>query len=83
MQTIFATEAKQKFGALLDLSQREPVAIQRHDRNIAVLISPMDYEELRRFRVQELLRITERSGTYAEARGMTDELLEQLLADES
>jgi prevent-host-death family protein len=83
MQTISATEAKQKFGALLDLSQREPVAIQRHDRNIAVLISPMDYEELRRFRVQELLRITERSGTYAEARGMTDELLEQLLADES
>jgi len=83
MQTISATEAKQKFGALLDLSQREPVAIQRHDRNIAVLISPMDYEELRRFRVQELLRITERSGAYAEARGMTDELLEQLLADES
>ena len=83
MQTISATEAKQKFGALLDLSQREPVAIQRHDRNIAVLISPMDYEELRRFRVEELLRITERSGTYAEARGMTDELLEQLLADES
>ncbi len=83
MQTISATEAKQKFGALLDLSLREPVAIQRHDRNIAVLISPMDYEELRRFRVQELLRITERSGTYAEARGMTDELLEQLLADES
>jgi prevent-host-death family protein len=82
MQTISATEAKQKFGALLDLSQREPVAIQRHDRNIVVVVSPQDYEDLRQLRIRELIEITERSSAYAEAQGMTDELLEQLLADE-
>jgi prevent-host-death family protein len=81
MQTISATEAKQKFAALLDTAQREPVLIQRHDRNIAVLVSPADFDELHRLRVQELIRLTERSGAYAESRGMTDELLEQLLAD--
>ena len=39
MQTISATDAKQKFAALLDTAQREPVRIQRHERDIAVLIS--------------------------------------------
>ena len=33
MQTISATDAKQKFAALLDAAQREPVRIQRHDRD--------------------------------------------------
>jgi len=83
MQTISATEAKQRFARLLDTAQREPVRIQRHERDIAVLVSPEDFEELRRFRVKELIRITEVSSAYAEAQGMTDELLEQLLADES
>jgi prevent-host-death family protein len=83
MNTISATEAKQKFAALLDTAQREPVRIQRHERDVAVIVSPLEYEELRRLRVQELIRITERSGQYAASQGMTDELLEQLLADES
>jgi prevent-host-death family protein len=83
MQTISATEAKQKFAALLDRSRKQPVMIQRHDRDIAVLISPEDYEELRQARVRGLLELTERTGAYAAARGMTDELLEELLADES
>jgi prevent-host-death family protein len=83
MTTISATEAKQRFAVVIDTAQREPVHIQRHERDVAVVISPQDYEELRRFRVQELLRLTERTSAYAEAQGMTDELLEQLLADES
>jgi prevent-host-death family protein len=83
MQTISATEAKQKFAALLDTAQREPVWIQRHGRDIAVLVSPRDFEYRCKLRIQELIEITERSGAYAEAQGMTDELLKRLLADES
>ena len=83
MPTVSATHAKQNFAAIIDAAQREPVLIQRHDRNIAVLVSPEDYEDLRKLRVRELIEITERSSAYAEAQGMTDELLEQLLADKS
>ena len=43
----------------------------------------MDFEDLCKLRIKELIEITERSGAYAEAQGMTDELLERLLADES
>jgi prevent-host-death family protein len=81
MPTVSATHAKQNFAAMLDLSQREPVVIQRHERDIAVLISTDEYEKIHQLRVQELLRLTEETGRYAESKGMTDELLEQLLAD--
>jgi hypothetical protein len=33
-------------------------------------------------RVKDLLRFTEETSRYAESKGMTDEVLEQLLADE-
>jgi hypothetical protein len=33
-------------------------------------------------RVEDLIRLSEENGRYAESKGMTDALLEQLLADE-
>lgn len=82
MQTVSATYAKQNFAAVLDLSQREPVQIRRHERDIAWIVSNEEFEALRRLRAQELIRFTEETSRYAESQGMTDELLEQLLADE-
>jgi prevent-host-death family protein len=79
MPKVSATYAKQNFAAMLDQAQREPVRIQRHDRDVAVLISAEDFEALRRLRVEELIALTEESGRYAESKGMTDELLAELL----
>ena len=82
MQTVSATWAKQNFSELLDAAQRQPVRIQKHEREVAVLISAEEYESIRKKRVEELIRLTDEAGRYAEAQGMTDELLEQLLAEE-
>jgi prevent-host-death family protein len=82
MQTVAATHAKQNFAAMLDAAQREPVRIQRHERDVAFLISAEEYENIRRLRAKELIRFSEEMSRYAESQGMTDELLEQLLADE-
>jgi len=82
MTTVSATHAKQNFAAMLDLAQREPVRIRRHDREVAVLISPEEFEALRKAKVKDLIAITEESGRFAESHGMTDELLAQLLAEE-
>lgn len=81
MPTVSATQAKQNFAAMIDAAQREPVRIRRHDREVAVLLSAEEYEEIRKLRVRELIRFTEETSRYAEAQGMTDELLEQLLAN--
>jgi prevent-host-death family protein len=82
MPTVSATHAKQNFAAMLDQSQREPVRIQRHERDVAVLVSAEEWEKVHKMRVDEFIRFTEETGRYAASKGMTDELLEQLLADE-
>ncbi|HTX77041.1 MAG TPA: type II toxin-antitoxin system prevent-host-death family antitoxin [Terracidiphilus sp.] len=41
-----SAEAQNKFGELLDLAQREPVAITRHGRTAAFIISPRDMDEI-------------------------------------
>jgi prevent-host-death family protein len=46
MRSISASEAKQNFAALVDAAQREPVVIRRHNRDVAVLISVQDFEEM-------------------------------------
>ena len=82
MQKVSATYAKQNFAAILDQAQREPVRIQRHDREIAVLISAEEFERFRQQRVRELMRLVEENGRFAESQGMTGEVLEKLLAEE-
>ena len=82
MPTMSATQAKQNFAAMIDAAQREPVRIQRHERDVAVLVSAEEYEKIHKLRVQELIRLSDEMGRYAESQGMTDELLEQLLADD-
>ena len=55
MQTVSATFAKQNFAAILDLSQREPVMIQRHERDIAVMLS-VEYDRIQQIRIQKQRR---------------------------
>ena len=46
MITLTSAEAQNQFGQLLDTVQREPVAITRHGRPAAFVVSPREMEEL-------------------------------------
>lgn len=81
MTTVSATEAKQNFAALLDKAQREPVRIRRHQRDVAVLISAEEYEELRRNRWEEFNRLSAIATTQAANKGLTESKLSAILAD--
>ena len=80
MRSVTATEAKQRLAALLDAAQREPVMIRRQKRDVAVILSPAEYDRLRALNVEELERFCERIGRQAAARGLTESKLESLLA---
>lgn len=80
MPRVSATHAKQNFAAIIDQAQREPVHIRRHDRDVAVILSAEQYERFRQLRVQELLRVTREMSREAESKGMTDEILAEILA---
>ena len=81
MKTVSATEAKQRLAALLDAAQREPVLIRRQNRDVAVIMSAEEYERIRGVSNDELDRLCERVSKQAAARGLTDEILADLLKD--
>ena len=41
-------DAKERFDKLLDMAQEEPVAITKHNRPVAVILSPEEYEHFER-----------------------------------
>ena len=83
MSTYTANEAKVNFGAFLDAAQREPVRVTRRDREVGVMVSAQDYESMRAFYANRLQHTLAETGAHAAAQGLTPELLDDLLADES
>jgi len=81
MRTVSATDAKQRLAALLDAAQREPVLIRRQNRDVAVIMSAEAYDRIRGVNTAELKRLCERVSEQAAARGLTDEILADLLKD--
>ena len=82
MKTVYATEAKNRLGAILDDAQHEPVVIRRQDRDIAVILSMSDFERLRSGNIQAFLDLRKRITDEAAANGLTEQSLNELLADD-
>jgi len=82
MRYVSATDAKQRLAALLDAVQREPVTIRRQNRDVAVVLSPREYERLRALNIEEFERFCDRIGERARARGLTEDKLAELLDDD-
>ena len=83
MRYVSATEAKQGFAALLDAAQREPVVIRRQKRDVAVLLSAQEYDRLRALNTAEFQRFCDRIAQRAAARGLTEDKLARILADDA
>jgi len=82
MKHVSSTEAKQRFAAILDAAQHEPVTIRRQNREVAVVLSTREYERLHGLNVQEFESFCDSMAESARERGLTAEALDELLADE-
>ncbi len=81
MQHLSSKEAQNNFGMLLDTVQRNPVIIQKHKRDCAIIISMADYELLKKSRVREMQQLCDKVGKNAKAKGLTPEILDNLLQE--
>ena len=80
MKTLGASEAKNRFGELLDLARREPIQITKKGRNVAVVISIEEFERLSELE-DELLAIKAEKAQQEGFIGISESeaLLEELL----
>ncbi len=80
MKTLRASEAKNRFGELLDLARREPVQIAKKGRNVAVVLSIEEFERLSDLE-DELLAIKAEKARQEGFIGISESeaLLEELL----
>ncbi|MFU8833365.1 MAG: type II toxin-antitoxin system Phd/YefM family antitoxin [Wenzhouxiangella sp.] len=83
MKTFTALEAKNRFGQVIDAAQREPVTVTRQGRPSVVILSADEYQRRQTRAWRNLLAVMEDTGHYAAEQGLTEEALDQLLADES
>lgn len=81
VHTYTANEAKTRFGEFLDRVQREPVRVMRHERVVGVMVSAEDYEAMRAFYADRLLKTMDESAEVAAQAGLTPEKIAALLAD--
>jgi prevent-host-death family protein len=82
LQSFTANEAKTHFGEFLDQAQRGPVQVTRHQRVVGVLVSAEDYEAMRAFYANRLVGTLAHAGDYAAQQGVTEQALQDLLADD-
>ena len=82
MKKVAATVAKNRLGALIDDAQREPIVIQRQDRDVAVILSMAEFDRIRARNVDAFLEASKALAAEAKANGLTAKKLASLLADE-
>jgi prevent-host-death family protein len=82
MQTISATEAKNKLASVMEMAQKQPVMIERNGRPAVVMLSVEEYEKRASDTGREaFLALCERLAEASTRRGMTGEVLAALLSE--
>lgn len=83
MKTYTAREARTYFGAFINDAQHGPVRVMRRGLMVGVLVSAQDYEAAQTFYAERLRQTIKKTAELAALAGLTTEVLDDLLADES
>ncbi|MBS0403185.1 MAG: type II toxin-antitoxin system Phd/YefM family antitoxin [Proteobacteria bacterium] len=82
MQTITTSQARNEFAQVIESTRRGPVLIQRQKRDVAVIMSADEYQRLMHLNVSEFQRFCDQVGHDAQAAGMNEQVLQELLGDD-
>jgi prevent-host-death family protein len=82
MRNATPIQNEQQFSALVQAAQSGPVTIERQNRELAVILSIGDYERTRAVHLERLDELGAEISAEAKAKGLTEEILKRMLADE-
>ena len=68
---------------MLDMAQKEPVRITRHNQVVAVMVSAQDCDDMRAFYANRLKNTLQAVAASARDRGLMQDKLDGLLKGES
>lgn len=67
---------------ILDKIKQEPVVISQEEKEIAVILSIEEYQKIVSHNIKDFQDFCDRVGQKAEAKGLTENKLSEILADE-
>lgn len=79
MQYCSASELKNQLATIIDIVQREPVVIQKKGRDVAIILSPTEYQNYQRYRRHAFVDFCQDLSEKAIHRGLTPEKLAKIL----
>ena len=68
---------------MIDMAQKEPVRITRHNRVVGMMVSAQDCDEMRAFYANHFKNILQATAASARGCGLTQDKLDGLLMGES
>ncbi len=81
MRFLDEVQSSERLVALLQGENPEPITLRENNRDAAVVLSPEQYRLLQASATQDLIRLCDEMGTTAEANGLTEEILNEILAE--
>ncbi|MEY3183062.1 MAG: hypothetical protein RLZ35_1047 [Pseudomonadota bacterium] len=81
MQYYSASELKNQLATIIDVVQREPVIVQKKGRDVAIILSPTEYQDYQRYKKHAFVEFCQNVSEKAIARGLTPEKLAEILAE--
>ena len=79
MRQVSASEVRKDFARIMDTAQKEAIVVRKHDRDYVAIVSMEDYEELIRLKNQRLKKLAKEIGQEAKEKGLTPEILQDIL----
>jgi prevent-host-death family protein len=79
MKSMTASDAKTRFGEVLEIVQREPVAIERHGRISAYIIAREEFEAIQQFKLEQLRAILDKSAEQADRKEYSNATIDDII----
>ncbi len=79
MLQVSASELPKDFSKIMDTAQKEAVIVRKNNLDYVAILSMEDYEELIRLKNKRLKNLADEIGHEAKEKGLTPEILEDIL----